>query len=175
MTSTSVREATPEDARAIAEVHVRAWRAAYQAIVPAELLDDLSVSLREDGWRSILSDPEPVAFTLLAEDPDGAVAGFCSIALPSRDEDAGERTAEIAAVYVDPSRWGSGVGRALLEQALERLRAEGWSEATLWVFRRNAQGRAFYARLGFALDGATRTHEASGATEVRMRAALAAG
>ena len=40
---------------------------------------------------------------------------------PCRDEDAGDRTAEIAATYVDPSRWSSGVGRSLLRETLAGL------------------------------------------------------
>jgi hypothetical protein len=32
------RKATLEDARAIAEVHVKAWQAAYRHLLPAEVL-----------------------------------------------------------------------------------------------------------------------------------------
>lgn len=158
-------------------MHVGAWRAAYRGILPAELLDGLSVGLREDVWQGVLLDPGAgdKTVTLVAEDeePAGAVAGVCSLALPSRDEDAGERTAEIAATYVDPERWGSGVGRAMVGEALDRLRTGGaWDDVTLWVFLRNAQGRAFYARSGFRLDGAKGVHESSGVTTARMRLAL---
>lgn len=172
MTAVVVRDASVGDARAVAELHVRTWRAAYRGIVPIQLLDDLSVDLREEMWRSLLGEGGVAAFTLLAGDPDGALAGFCAVALPSRDDDAGARTAEVAATYVDPTRWGQGVGRALMTQALNRLDADAWDEATLWTFMRNAHGRAFYARLGFRLDGTRRTNEASGATEARLRTAL---
>ena len=167
-----VRDAAVGDAQAIAEVHVRAWRAAYRGFLPGQLLDDLSVGLREDFWIAALGGEGPVTFTLVSDGPDGTAEGFCSVALPSRDDDAGEHTAEIAATYVDPSRWSSGVGRALLSRALARLREDGWQDVTLWVFLRNAQGRAFYARSGFRLDGAKGKHEASGVTITRMRLAL---
>lgn len=168
-----VREANPGDARAIAEVHVRAWRAAYRGILAPQLLDDLSVSLREDTWTQALAPGGDVAFTSVAEDGEGAVTGVCSVCLPSRDEDAGERTAEIAATYVDPARWGSGIGRALLTGALERLAGGDWDDVTLWIFMRNAQGRAFYARAGFRLDGERSVHEPSGVPTTRMRLGLA--
>lgn len=106
----------------------------------------------------------------MSED-DGAIAGFCSLALPSRDEGAGERVAEVSAIYVNPQRWMSGVGRDLLEAALARLAAEDWDELTLWTFKRNAQARAFFARFGLRLDGRERHHE-SGQAEVRLRTAL---
>ena len=75
----------------------------------------------------------------------------------------------MTATYVDPPRWQTGVGRAVLEGALGSLEDGRWDDATLWVFQRNAQARAFYARLGFRLDGARGTHEASGVPTVRMR------
>jgi len=50
-----------------------------------------------------------------------------------------------------------------------------WGDATLWIFRRNAQGRAFYARSGFRLDGTLSKHDPSGVTTARMRVPLGAG
>ena len=101
------------------------------------------------------------------------MAGFCALALPSRDDDAGERTAEIAATYVEPPRWGQGIGGALLREALMRLGDGAWDDVTLWVFRRNAQGRAFYARSGFRLDDTLSKHEPTGVATARMRLPLA--
>jgi len=169
-----VRDATVDDVHAIADVHVRAWQAAYRGFLPAQFLDGLSVALREASWHTALRDDGPQTLILVAEDPPGSVIGFCCLALPSRDDDAGEHTVEIAATYVTPPRWDSGVGRALLMAAFDRLRGGDWADATLWVFRRNAHGRAFYARLGFRLDGTMGVHEPSGAVTARMRASLPA-
>lgn len=166
-----VRDATSGDARAIATIHVRAWQAAYQGFVSAQLLDDLSVTHREDIWSAALGDG-PLAFTLVADSGVGAIAGFCAVALPARDDDATDQTAEIAATYVDPAHWHNGVGRELVESAIAKLEPGAYDTATLWVFKRNAQARAFYARFGFRLDGATGTHQGTGAARVRMRAAL---
>ena len=112
---------------------------------------------------------DPACLTLV---DDAAPAGFCALALPSRDEDADERTAEVVATYVEPARWQAGVGKALLGRALGSLERGRWDDVTLWVFLRNAQARAFYARSGFRLDGAKSTHEASGVATARMRLKL---
>jgi GNAT superfamily N-acetyltransferase len=78
------------------------------------------------------------AFTLAAERDDELV-GFCSIATPSRDDDAGEATCEVAAIYVAPSVWRVGIGYALLDAALGgKVRQDGWRVAILWVFAANA-------------------------------------
>jgi hypothetical protein len=46
-----IRKATPEDARAIAEVHVKSWRAAYRDLLPQDFLQGLSVDRREQQWQ----------------------------------------------------------------------------------------------------------------------------
>jgi GNAT superfamily N-acetyltransferase len=165
-----VRGALEGDARAIAEVHVRAWQVAYRGLVADRILDGLSLEGAERNWERLVS--ERGSFTLVAG-RDGRVEGFCAISTPSRDRDATERTAEVAAIYVHPESWRSGVGGALLDAGIGRLREEGWGEVTLWVFAANGQARSFYAAHGFEADGAERQNETVGQPEVRLRAALA--
>lgn len=167
-----VRRAVAEDAAGIAAVHVSSWQEAYRGIVPDDVLDGLSVAQREAFWRSTLSVPEPPS-VYVAEDGDELV-GFCAVGAPSRDEGADPRTAEIGAIYVLPSSWRAGVGSALMNVALADLGADGWESVTLWVLAENRAARDFYARFGFAADGAQTVHEGSGSTEVRLRASLAA-
>jgi ribosomal protein S18 acetylase RimI-like enzyme len=165
-----IRPARATDAPAIADVHVRAWRAAYAGLVPAPMLARLSVANREAGWRDIIATGEETTRVLLATNGP-SVAGFCALALPSRDEDAGPDTAELSAFYVDPDRWRGGIGRALLDTALAQLRSAGWEEVTLWVLAANHPARAFYATLGFTTDGAT--GDWNGIRQVRMQLPLA--
>lgn len=99
-----ILEACDGDARRIAEVHVRSWKAAYRGILPDPLLDGLSVDDRERSWHALLSGDRDRWLTFVAEGTDG-LAGFCSMATPSLEAGAGEKTAEIAALYVDPEHW----------------------------------------------------------------------
>jgi ribosomal protein S18 acetylase RimI-like enzyme len=179
MPAVVVREADPEDAGAVAGVHVRAWQAAYRGLMPDEWLDDLTVERRTETWTGILTESAGKGTTLVGDDGPAGVVGFCSVQLPSRDEDAGPSTAEISALYIEPSRWRSGIGRALLGEALTRLRAAEWEDVTLWVLAGNASARAFYERFGFAPDGAEVEHvppgvqESAGLRAHRLRASLA--
>ena len=166
-----VRRAAPEDAAAIAAVHVRAWQVAYRGLMPDQLLDGLSVTEREEFWRQALAGGQGPSKVFVAVE-DEAVLGFCAIATPSRDDDADDHVAEIGAIYVDPYVWRSGVGRALMEVALTDLRAAGWRAVTLWVLAENRPARDFYREFGFEPDGAEITHERSGQMEVRLRATL---
>ena len=99
------------------------------------------------------------------------VVGFASVG-PVRDEDLArqqERWTEVYGLYVDPDRWGAGVGTALWG-AVEAGWAEETAAVALWVLRDNVRAREFYAARGLAPDGAERlisigTQEL---TEVRM-------
>jgi ribosomal protein S18 acetylase RimI-like enzyme len=163
----AVRRAVEGDAAAIAAVHVRAWQAAYRGIVADAILDGLAVADRQRMWSGLLAGGDDATATTVAE-VGGAVAGFCTVATPSRDDDAPPSTAEIPALYVDPHRRRRGIGAALLEAALDGLEQDGWERVTLWVFSGNDAARAFYARFGFEADGTSRPIEAMGAAADRL-------
>jgi GNAT superfamily N-acetyltransferase len=118
-----IRQATTSDIGDVARVHVAAWDAAKEGL---DLTTRRTLEDREDLWARFLDAGRGALWLAEAE---GGVVGFCAIG-PSRDEDrAGE--SEIYTLYVDPHRWGRGIGSALMSQA-----------------------RSFYAHHGFSPDGA---------------------
>jgi ribosomal protein S18 acetylase RimI-like enzyme len=137
--------AAVEDAPAIAAVHVRSWQAAYEPILKPEYLASLSIDARAGRWREILLAQEST--TLVVRD-SGLVLGFVSHG-KCRDKDAPQDQGEIWALYAEPSAWRRGIGRELLGQALEHLRAGGFKAISLWVLSGNTRGRAFYEACGF--------------------------
>jgi len=50
---------------------------------------------------------------------------------------------------VDPNRRKEGIGKALVDAAMEALKAEGIHKAALVVFDRNETGNAFWEKIGF--------------------------
>jgi GrpB-like predicted nucleotidyltransferase (UPF0157 family)/ribosomal protein S18 acetylase RimI-like enzyme len=168
-----VRRATGDDAPAIADVHVRSWQAAYRDILPDSVLDGLSVSERERSWSALLDAGDDRRLTLVVEDTGGDLLGFCSVATPSGDGGAGEKTAEIGAIYVDPDRWRGGTGSAMLSAALRELGENGWRDVILWVLPENQAALAFYDRFGFTVEsGVEKLEERSGRPVIRLRAEL---
>ena len=87
-----IREAVPRDARAIAEIHVRSWQAAYRGQLTDDYLDGLTVDDRLEQHRRSLEEPRARWKTWVADD-EGSPVGF-AVTGPSEDADAGERTAE---------------------------------------------------------------------------------
>jgi L-amino acid N-acyltransferase YncA len=116
-----IRPATPEDARAIAKVHVASWRHTYRGLLPDEYLDRLSVEERKKTRREHLEDPSGEWGTLVADDA-GRVVGFSTYG-PSRDDDAIPTTGEVPAIYLNPDVIGAGVGRELLAETIVAIRA----------------------------------------------------
>jgi ribosomal protein S18 acetylase RimI-like enzyme len=147
----AIREAVPEDARAIAEIHVRSWQATYRGLLSDEYLDGLTVEDRVEQHRLSLEEPRAGWTTWVVDEGAGPV-GF-AITGPSEDADAGERTAELYAIYLDPERLGTGTGRRLFEHAVGDLRSRGFRAATLWVLETNERARGFYEAAGWAHDG----------------------
>jgi hypothetical protein len=90
------------------------------------------------------------------------------------DADASEDTgqAEIQAIYVDPDRFGRGIGRTLLGRAMDELRATGFRDVVLWVLEGNDRARRFYEAAGWRTDGGTKLESMEGAdlSEVRVLA-----
>ena len=163
-----IRRARPEDARAVAEVHVGSWRHAYRGLLPDAYLDRLSVEDREAMWREAFGEPDEGAFVA---ESDGRIVGFAAFG-PSRDEDAGDGIGEIPAIYVEPSTVGRGVGRELIEAATAALREAGHRRATLWVLEANERARRFYEKAGWAWDGTVDRHDFDCANEPVVRYAV---
>ena len=167
--STGVRIATPDDARAIAEIHVASWQEGYRGQLPDSYLKSLSADAREKMWAKALRDGASVFLAEHARKP----LGFVSFG-PSRDDDAPETGAEIYGLYVHPDAWSTGRGQQLHDDALAALEASGSTGVTLWVLASNDRARRFYSRHGWQPDGATKVVELDGATlsEVRYKRAL---
>lgn len=165
-----IRPAVDADCRAVAEVHVRSWQAAYAAHLDPGYLARLSVDDREAIWRQALagSDCEVLVAVL-----GGAVLGFACVG-PSRDPGAPAGQGELWALYVDPPAWARGVGRRLWLASEARLRQRGCASTTLWVLEKNDRALRFYAAAGFTPEaGTARTFELGGRQigELRMRKA----
>jgi GNAT superfamily N-acetyltransferase len=165
VTAPTVRLARPDDAEAIADAHVRGWRAAYRGLVPDSILEELSVERRTTFWHdTITAETEapaavgdavaaPAGRTWIVEEADH-VRGFAATGA-IRDQPEGLAAAgEILAIYLVPEARGRGLGRALFTRVVDDLRDRGFDPIVVWVFEANAVARRFYEAAGFVADGA---------------------
>jgi ribosomal protein S18 acetylase RimI-like enzyme len=142
-----VRRARLDDAPAIAEVHVRTWRAAYEHVFGAERLATIDVAGRERLARRFIEGEQFDVF--LAENAEGVV-GFVATGPPDAED---ETRRELYAMYVLPTAWGSEAARRLMGAALQGMRVRGEPAAILWVLEDNPRARRFYEREGWTADG----------------------
>jgi GNAT superfamily N-acetyltransferase len=166
---TEVRAAVPEDAHDVARVHVRSWQSAYRGLLAQEYLDGLEPEAWAAGYtfgRIGLGLPS----TLVAVDGP-TICGLATTGL-CRDRDL-PNCGELMAIYVDPARVRSGVGRLLMAAARARLRRIGFARAALWVLDGNVGARRFYERDGWRCDGTRRpvTYGNVAVEQVRYRRA----
>lgn len=136
-----VRPAHAEDVETLLAIQREAAVDAFAHVFPPERHPFPDDEIRA-VWAGALSDPEIEVY--LAES-DGVAAGSVSVG----DE-------YLRTLYVRPSHQGRGIGSALHDLALERLRARGVQRAKLWTLEHNHSGRRFYERRGWQLTSETR-------------------
>jgi len=128
----AVRPATPDDAAAIARLHVRTHRATYRPLIEGPYHAP-PFSRRLAEWNAILQGP---GLSFVATE-GGRIVGFIHA--------EGDR---IEPLHVAPSHQRQGLGRTLFRQVLEGLHARAVPSAIFNVFERNARAIAFYEALG---------------------------
>lgn len=151
----NLRPAAPADALAVARVHVHAWQVAYQGLMPAEYLAGLRPEERAQRYDfSGLGPASPKTWVAIEAE---TILGFATTS-PARDENAAGQ-GELRALYVEPTCWGRGVGRALASAACSELRRGGYTRAVLWVVAGNARAQQFYRADGWTPDDLHRTQQ----------------
>ncbi len=136
-----LRPAARGDAAAIGRVYVETWRTTYAGVLPDKVLIGMSAERQAQSWSRQIVARELVR---VAAASSAGVVGFGS-AGPVRGGDAGQ--GEIYTLYVLPDFQGVGIGRRLLAELFEGLRAGGYSSALLWVLAANPS-RFFYEAVG---------------------------
>ncbi|WCE00561.1 GNAT family N-acetyltransferase [Streptomyces sp. HUAS 31] len=162
-----IRPMTSADCDRVAEIRIGGWRSAYRGLIPQSYLDTLDVAQDAERRRGYFSQGDTSVVDLVAE-RDGEVVGWACHG-PYRDGEARTEDVELYAIYVDPGRYGAGIGRALLQDSVRRCTAAGHPRMLLWVLKDNARARRFYERAGFHADGAEEPFEVEGVEVPEVR------
>lgn len=139
----TLRPARDDEAEALAQLHVAAWRDAHAAFAPTEAIETLGVARRLPAWQRYLADP---AQHVLVAEQNGALVGLVCFG-PASQPELGEQ-AEIKHLYVAGSARQLGLGKSLLEAALAQALIDGYTKATLAVVSENTAARGFYKARG---------------------------
>ncbi|WP_328779475.1 GNAT family N-acetyltransferase [Streptomyces canus] len=162
-----IRPMVLADCDRVAEIRVRGWQSAYRGLIPQSYLGAMSVARDAERHRTRFGQGDGSVVNLVAE-RYGEVMGWACHG-PYRDGEARTADAELYAVYVDPRRYGTGIGHALLLEALWNRTAVGHERMYLWVLKDNTRARRFYERAGFEADGTEEPFEADGVPVPEVR------
>ncbi len=142
----TLRPYSAADEDAAIELWRRTWARHYPHI---------DFNARVDWWRERWrQELVPVAKVTVAE-IDGALSGFVTV---------DPKTQYLDQIVVAPEQWGTGIARALLDEA-KRVSPDG---LYLLVNKDNARAIRFYEKHGFVDDGEDR-NPVSGIAVNRMR------
>lgn len=148
----TIRPATAADMPQLGKIMAVSFRTAFAPFISQETLEACAV---EENCAQLLSSIyESGAMHFLTDGKYGLLVWQL--------HDSGE--AEIAAIHSHPESWGTGLGHALLTEALKQI---GDRPIFLWAFAENHRARRFYEKHGLRFDGTIRTSEFDGAQEVR--------
>ncbi len=138
----TVRDATPEDTPAIAQIY-------NQGIVDrlATLETEERTPEERREWLTARDSRHPV----LVAEADGAVVAFGS--LNTFNPRAAYNYVADFSVYVERSWRGRGVGRRMLDALEQRARGLGYHKLVLAAFPFNSAGMALYSSCGFRVVG----------------------
>lgn len=151
-----LRRATVADASALSLVAAASFLETFAGILSGEdmvaHIAAKSTSERFAGW---IADAASVA--TIAEHPDGAApVGYTLLTTP---EDVGPISAgdiELRRIYALSLTRGTGLGAALMAQAIADARSLGAARLLLGVLGINQRACDFYERQGFSLTGERR-------------------
>ncbi|AOK32541.1 MULTISPECIES: acetyltransferase [Burkholderia] len=130
-----IRKRVPADNPVLVEIWLRSVRATHTFLCEQDI---------EDLYPQVRDTYLPGVDVWVCEDADGDITGFI-----------GMHEAQIEMLFVDPERFGQGVGTRLLDHA-RKLHAN----LTVDVNEQNPRAHAFYRRYGFEDVGRSATDSA---------------
>jgi ribosomal protein S18 acetylase RimI-like enzyme len=147
-----VRQATPADVPALADLARRTWEDAFgHTVSAADLTAELDANRSAAHFAAALE-----ADTVLVADHEGRLAGYVEFGevriaeAPARPGDQG-----LHRLYVDTALQRHGIGRMLMDAALAHPRLAGAPRVFLQVWERSDGAIRLYRSLGFEVVGRT--------------------
>ena len=97
--------------------------------------------IQTESWKAAFSD------ILFVDDKPHCISYWDE----ARDEEF-KGKAEIVCIHSLPDNWHKGYGSKMMDEVLKDIKAAGYKEAYLWVFKDNARAKSFYEAKGFKLS-----------------------
>ena len=152
MSSYAIRPVDPSEVQSLAELGRRTFVATFAS---GNAPDDLAAYVeRAFGIERLSAELAASDSRFFFAEVGEELAGYLKINTGDAQTDRIDgKTLEVERIYVDTGQQGRGVGKALLDFALEEAHRQGCDAVWLGVWENNAKAIAFYDRQGFAPFG----------------------
>ncbi|HTU64448.1 MAG TPA: GNAT family N-acetyltransferase [Steroidobacteraceae bacterium] len=153
------RLATPDDLAAVYAIYM------HPEVVPYLGIDPVSLAEFAPYFAGLLSGDSFYVVTR-----GGDVRGFYRA---TRQQGRSRHVVILTTLAISPAEKGSGLAKAMIDEAIELLRADGVLRVELTLEADNARASSFYRKLGFEEEGRLRkaykrAHEADYCDEIVM-------
>jgi ribosomal protein S18 acetylase RimI-like enzyme len=150
MTELTLRPASPDDVPALSALAIESFNAKFAHLYSAEdLATFLAENLAQGPIAAELARPDRVY--RLAE-VGGRLVGYCKIGLGCGFPELarGRKVMELKQLYTASNATGMGIGKVLMDWAMDQFAARDADEVQLSVYAENFGAHRFYERYGFA-------------------------
>ncbi|MDG5787077.1 GNAT family N-acetyltransferase [Evansella sp. AB-P1] len=144
-----IRQASSDDWKGIARVHVDCIHSDYEGILPPSVIEKFTYKNREDRWQKDL--PKTISggtMNYVVENNHNEIVGF---ALGGTMRDPRLRigyTGELYGIYIHPDIQGQGFGRKLFESVAQNIIDLRHSAMAVWTFKNHPSCSFFNALNG---------------------------
>jgi ribosomal protein S18 acetylase RimI-like enzyme len=144
----NIRHGKIDDAKMLSELAAKTFFDTFaKDNTPENMALHLKVSYSPEIQFNELSAPENI---FLIAESDGATTGYAQLIMHSKDETLqGIKPLEVRRIYAAQEYIGKGVGKALMQAAIEEAKQRGCDSVWLGVWEKNPRAIEFYKKWGF--------------------------
>jgi GNAT superfamily N-acetyltransferase len=158
-----IRPAQVGEFARVADLHLASRVHAYASILPPGAFDGIDpIEYRTRLSERFHAEAETHLLSVAMEGPE--IVGFTYVG-PGDDP----ISRELHKIHVAPPLKGTGVGKTLMEAALDGFRSGGAERAYLWVIEGNDRAITFYERGGWTPEGTVREQPMGNAPTRQLR------
>lgn len=144
-----IRKVQQGDELNLAYIQIESWKAAFQDILSAEILQQATDLTHATAmYKQLLDENIGNGYILEVDSQPHCIAWWGK----ARDNDMSDY-AELICIHSLQDNWRKGCGTQMMNRIMDDMKAAGYDKVMLWVFTNNVRARKFYESCGFVTYG----------------------
>lgn len=144
-----IRKVQQGDELNLAYIQIESWKAAFQDILSAEILQQATDLTHATAmYKQLLDENIGNGYILEVNSQPHCIAWWGKV----RDNDMSDY-AELICIHSLQDNWRKGCGTQMMNRIMDDMKAAGYDKVMLWVFTNNVRARKFYESCGFVTYG----------------------